>query len=171
MELRGRCRLGKGEPYLGFRREYSRSCSNRRTSFANSYDYADTNPNCYDESGGVLTDPITDIAGSKSDLQGALAAVIGRYSEYSSNFNFGADGNLLPAGAGVARNFASEEYEMYAQDTWHVRRDLTLTFGLHYNLDRPVYETNGLEVSLPPASPQSLTGGLLPQRRAFRTTS
>ena len=91
----------------------------------------------------MLTDPITNIAGSESDLQGALAAVIGRYSYYSSSFNFGANGNLLPAGSGVGRDWADEEYEMFAQDTWHIRRDLTLTLGLHYNLDRPVYEPMG----------------------------
>ena len=40
---------------------------------------------------------------------------------------------------------------MYAQDTWHIRRDLTLTLGLHYNLDRPVYEANGVEVKPSPS--------------------
>ena len=124
---------------------------NRQTSFAGSYDTATINPTWYDESGGVLTDPITNIAGSESDLQGALAAVIGRYSYYSSSFNFGANGNLLPAGSGVGRDWADEEYEMFAQDTWHIRRDLTLTLGLHYNLDRPVYEANGLEVKPSPS--------------------
>ncbi len=124
---------------------------NRRTSFAGSYDTARINPTWYDESGGVLTDPITDIEGSQSDLQGAIAAVIGRYSYYSSSFNFGPDGNLLPAGSGVTRDWADEEYEMYAQDTWRIRRDLTLTLGLHYSLDRPIYETNGLEVRPSPS--------------------
>ena len=98
-----------------------------------------------------MTAPFTDIAGSESDLQGALAAVIGRYSYYKGTFNFGPDGNLLPAGAAVGRNFATEEYEMYAQDTWRIRPDFTLTLGLRYSLDRPVYEANGLEVKPTPA--------------------
>jgi hypothetical protein len=127
-----------------------RTVRNRRSSYTNSYDYAATNPTYYDESGAVLSEPFSDIVGSESDLQGALAAVIGRYSIYSSNFNFNADGNLLPAGAAVSRNFATEEYEMYAQDTWHARRNLTFTFGLRYSLDRPVYEKNGLEVKPSP---------------------
>lgn len=100
---------------------------------------------CMMNPGGV-TDPIPDIEGSKSDLQGALAAVIGRYSYYNSSFNFGSDGSLLPAGAGVMRDWADEEYEMYAQDTWRLRPNLTLTLGLHYSLDRPIYESNGMEV-------------------------
>jgi len=79
---------------------------NRQTSFAGSFDTATINPNWYDESGGVLTDPITNLQGSEADLQGALAAVIGRYSYYSSSFNFGPGGNLLTAGSGVGRNWA-----------------------------------------------------------------
>jgi hypothetical protein len=127
-----------------------RTVRNRRTSYAGSYDSANTNPTWYDESGEVLTDPFTDIEGSKSDLQGALAAVIGRFSDYSSSFNFGSKGEMLPAGSGVARNWANEEFEMYAQDTWRIRRNFTLTLGLRYSLDRPVYEANGLEVKPTP---------------------
>jgi hypothetical protein len=119
---------------------------NQRVSYANSYDRAITNPSFYDASGAVLTDPIKDISGSKSNLQAALTAVIGRYSQYSGNFNFGPDGSVLAAGTGVGRDFATEEYEMYAQDSWRVRNDLTLTLGLRYSLYRPVYEANGLEV-------------------------
>jgi hypothetical protein len=123
---------------------------NKRRSFANSYDEAATNPSWYEQSGGVLTAPFTDIAGNPSDLQGALAAVIGRYSSYQGNFNFDAVGGLQPEGTGVSRNFATEEYEMYAQDTWRVRPDFTLSFGLRYSLDRPIYEANGLEVTPTP---------------------
>ena len=120
---------------------------NRRTSFANSYDSASTNPFFLEGCGVILTNPFPDIAGGLSDVQNAIAAVLGRYAQYSSSFNFGADQNLMPAGVGVRRTFASEQYEMYAQDAWRVQRDLTLTFGLRYSLDRPVYETNGLEVT------------------------
>ena len=127
-----------------------RIVSNQRSSLASSFDEANTNPTWYDESGAVLTAPFDDIAGSESDLQGAIAAIIGRYSYYSGKFNFGPEGNLLPAGAAVDRNFATEEYEMYAQDTWRLRPDLTLTLGLRYSLDRPVYESNGLEVKPAP---------------------
>ncbi len=127
-----------------------RTIRNKRRSFANSYDEAVTNPSWYEESGAVLTNPFTDIAGNPSDLQGALAAVIGRYSSYQGNFNFDSDGRLQPEGKGVSRNFATEEYEMYAQDTWRVRSNFTITFGLRYSFDRPIYETNGLEVKPTP---------------------
>jgi hypothetical protein len=119
---------------------------NRRASYEQSYDYANTSPPMYADAGGVLTAPFTDIAGSESDLQAAIAAVIGRFSVYASTFNFGPDGSLLPAGTASNRDFATEEYEMYGQDTWHLRPNFTFTLGLRYSLERPVYEVNGLEV-------------------------
>lgn len=120
---------------------------NNRTSFSNSYDAAITNPSFYDQSGAVLNVAIPDIAGSRSSAQAALTAVIGRYSQYSGNFNFGADGSVLPQGVGVPRVFATEEYDFYAQDTWRLRPNLTLTAGLRYGVNTPVYEANGLQVT------------------------
>jgi hypothetical protein len=80
-----------------------------------------------------------------------MTAVIGRFSSYSGNYNFDASGNPIPWGEGILRDFATEEYEFYAQDTWRVRRDLTLTLGLRYSLNTPVYERNGLEVKPSPS--------------------
>jgi hypothetical protein len=134
---------------------------NQRTSFANSFDSAITNPSFYEASGAVLSDPITNISGSKSNFQSAICAVIGRYSQYSGNYNFGADGNILSSGTGVARTFGTEEYEFYGQDTWRVHPDLTLTLGLRYSLNTPVYETNGIQVK-----PNVSLGGYLDKRAA-----
>jgi hypothetical protein len=120
---------------------------NRRTTFANAFDDAIANPSFYDESGAVLSAPITDIAdGFDSPVKNAVSAVIGRFSQYSGNFNFAADGSLLPVGTGVGRNFATEEYDVYAQDVWKIRQNLTMTAGLRYGLSRPVYEATGLQV-------------------------
>jgi hypothetical protein len=75
----------------------------------------------------------------------AFAALIGRLSQYTANFNFGVDGKPLPAGAPKLRTFATEEYDVYGQDSWRMKHNLTLTLGLRYGLSRPVYETNGFE--------------------------
>ena len=123
-----------------------RTIRNQRTSFANSFDSAVTNPSFYDASGAVLTNPIPDILGSLSNVQAALTAVIGRYSQYAGNFNFNADGSLLALGTGVGREFATEEYEFYAQDLWRLTPALTITLGLRYSLNTPVYEADGLQV-------------------------
>ncbi|MEJ7615728.1 MAG: hypothetical protein WKF30_01845 [Pyrinomonadaceae bacterium] len=120
---------------------------NKRTSFESAYDDAIANPSFYEASGAVLSRPISGIAsGFASPVRAAVSAVLGRFSQYSANFNFDADGNLLPAGEGIGREFASEEYDFYAQDVWKASPNLTLTFGLRYGLSRPVYETNGLQV-------------------------
>ncbi len=120
---------------------------NERTSFANSFDSAVTNPSFYDLSGAVLSNPIADLSsGSRAGYQAGLTAIIGRYSQYSGQFNFARDGSVLPVGQGVLRNFGTEEYEFYAQDTWRIRRDLTLTFGVRYSLNTPVSEVNGMQV-------------------------
>lgn len=123
---------------------------NQRTSFANSYDFATANPSFYAASGAVLSNPIVqnyNVGGSfVSPIRTVMSALIGRFSQYSGNFNFGADGNVLPVGEGVSRNFNTEEYDWYVQDIWRVTPSLTLTFGLRYGLSRPVYEANGLQV-------------------------
>ncbi|MDX2032162.1 MAG: TonB-dependent receptor [Blastocatellia bacterium] len=127
---------------------------NSRTSFDNSYDFATTNPTYYDLSGDVLLVDETDnnpifrnvSSASNTSLRDSLAAVIGRFAQYGFGLNYDRDGNLLPAGTGAQRRFATEEYELYGQDSWRIRPNLTLTYGVRWTTSTPVYETNGLQV-------------------------
>ena len=52
----------------------------------------------------------------------------------------------MTAGTPSTRDFATQAYDWYGQETWKVRPNLTLTLGLRYSLERPVYETHGFEV-------------------------
>ncbi|HWS53717.1 MAG TPA: TonB-dependent receptor [Pyrinomonadaceae bacterium] len=126
---------------------------NNRTSFAGAFDEAVINPSWYDFSGAVLTrDSYGDNASLfpsvavRSDLRDALAAVIGRFSQYSANLTYDAGGQLQSAGAPTLRTFATEEYELYWQDSWRWRPNLTLTYGLRWSTGTPVYEKNGVQV-------------------------
>jgi hypothetical protein len=135
---------------------------NRRNSSASSFDQALTNPSFYESAGGVLLEPIEGIAdGFESPVQNAVAALIGRYSEYTASFNFDRDGSILPVGQGIGRTFATEEYDFYFQDTWKFSTSLTFTLGLRYGLGKPVYEANGLQVK-----PTVSLGDYFEQRKA-----
>jgi hypothetical protein len=145
-----------------------RLISNNRNAFSNSYDLLTTNPSYYENSGDVL---YLDSAGnnlfpnlaSKSNVntRDAVAAVIGRLSQYSANLVYDRTGKVQPAGTGVARNFKTEEYEGYVQDSWRVRPTLTVTAGVRWSTSTPVYEAAGYQVA-----PTTSLGDFFDQRVA-----
>ena len=75
----------------------------------------------------------------------AYTFLLGRFGSIASNFNNGQDLQPLPQGTGHTRNYRYNETEVYFQDTWRMRDDLTLTYGLRYQYYSVPYETNGLE--------------------------
>lgn len=130
---------------------------NRRSDETPIHDNAVINRSFFAGSGNVLTNPILQannpntgnnytIASSYIlSTRDAMAAVLGRYSQYSFNSNFDLSGTPLAAGVPVIRKFATEEYDVYIQDTWRMSQSLTLTMGLRYGLSRPVYEQQGYQ--------------------------
>ncbi len=130
-----------------------RLISNNRNAYSLSYDVLSTNPSGYQASGDVL---ILDSAGnnifsnlaSKSavNTRDALAAVIGRFSQYTANLVYDRAGKVQPVGTAVARTFSTQEYEGYFQDSWRIRKNLTINAGLRWSTSTPVYEANGFEV-------------------------
>ncbi len=133
-----------------------RLIKNTRNSFANSFDFLQTNPSGYNASGAVLTTAGADATGgpifanvapsSLGPLRNALTAVIGRFSGYTANFLYDQDGKLLPVGASSDRTFATQEYDFYAQDTWRFRPNVTILYGMRYSTSTPVYEVNGFQI-------------------------
>jgi Carboxypeptidase regulatory-like domain len=134
----------RGNHTIGFGANV-RLIRNNRNSLGASFDDAIINPSFYNASGAVITDPFSDFE-SSSDLRDALASVIGRYSQYSANLVYDAGGQLQPVGTATDRSFATEEYEGYVQDSWRMRPNFTLNYGVRWSTSTPVYERNGLQV-------------------------
>ncbi len=132
---------------------------NNRENFGNSFDNGITNQSFYAGSGNVVSNPInawlphlrglpvgTTIASANvTNTRHAFAALLGRLSQYTANFNFNVDGTPLGINDPVIRSFATEEFDVYAQDVWKLRDNFTLSYGLRYGLSRPVYERNGFQ--------------------------
>ena len=88
-----------------------------------------------------------DVASSSvGPLRNSLSAVLGRFSGYTANFLYDPSGQLLPAGTSSDRTFATQEFDLYFQDTWRYRQNLTFNYGLRWSTSTPVYEVNGFEI-------------------------
>ena len=91
---------------------------NHRDSFANSFDSAIINPSNFDASGSSLNEPLTDLSSQTAllDIRSAVAAVLGRVSQYQANAIYGADGKILAPGSPATRSLATQEYDFYGQE-------------------------------------------------------
>ncbi len=132
-----------------------RMIKNTRTNFARSFDNGITNPSAMASNVArtVINQYITAQTGATRSVasawdvpaQGAIVALFGRLTGYGANFNFDTAGQLLAANTGILREFKTEEYDFYVQDSWKARPNLTITLGVRYGLSVPVYETQGYE--------------------------
>ena len=118
---------------------------NERLNFANSFSSALINK-AWLASNGPLRPPL--IADTAADH--AMSALLGLVTQVTARYNLDIqDGKLvtLAQGAPIKRRYAADEYEFYGQDSWRVKPNLTVTYGLRYGLYSPPWETNGLQVA------------------------
>jgi Carboxypeptidase regulatory-like domain/TonB-dependent Receptor Plug Domain/TonB dependent receptor len=100
-----------------------------------------------------------------SDINGSSVALgewdtlfplaLGRISSFTAGFNFDKAGNPIPQGTIPIRDYHATEYEFFAQDTWNIRSDLTVTYGLRWEFHNPLTEVNGFE-AIPNQSAESV---------------
>lgn len=80
-----------------------------------------------------------------------LIGMMGIVSEDNAQYNYYVNANhtgtTLAQGAPVQRNWDSDEYDFYAQDSWKILPTFTFNYGLRYELMSPVWEANGQQVT------------------------
>ena len=86
-------------------------------------------------------------AAGQAGYADAWLNILGVLSHSTQRANYDRQGNPQAPGTPVARTLGSDEYEVYLQDSWQIRPNLTITGGLRYSLYSPPYEVNGLQVA------------------------
>jgi hypothetical protein len=77
----------------------------------------------------------------------AMAALAGLIPQVDANYELNKNLERIPQGQLVPRHFRDHEYEMYAQDQWRMNPNLTVTYGVRYDILEPPYETTGTQVA------------------------
>jgi hypothetical protein len=84
---------------------------------------------------------------SPQNVGDAVIAATGSVSQFSEDIQFDIQGNKLPSGLPFVRNFLLQEDELYLQDSWKLKANLFVVLGIHYGVQTPPYEKNGLQVN------------------------
>lgn len=75
----------------------------------------------------------------------AYAFLLGRIADVSAGFNYNASGQAYPQLTGDQRFYRYYQTQLYAQDSWKIRPNLNIIYGVSYQNFSVPYETRGLE--------------------------
>jgi len=75
----------------------------------------------------------------------AFALALAPYSAVGATFNYNAQGTAFPQGSGQTRTYRYDETELYFGDTWKVKPNLTLSYGVRWVNYSVPYEVHGIE--------------------------
>ncbi|HET9410116.1 MAG TPA: TonB-dependent receptor [Candidatus Sulfotelmatobacter sp.] len=145
----------KGKHSLQFGANF-RIINDGRIGNADSFNFGQTNVSWLDNAGIANTGssldpaafgfvPVSSDFGQSYDLP--VAALTGIVPFAQGDYNQDKNGTQIPNGSFITRNFRAHEGEMYAQDAFRVKPNLTLTFGLRYTLLQPPYESHGNQIA------------------------
>lgn len=133
-----------------------RMIQNNTSNDTSSFNGADTNPSYLSAKGEP--DPTTlgtnfpaVAPGYGTSFDYAYATIIGDVAERNAVANYvvksPTSASLLADGSFVARHFKANELEYFVQDSWRVRSNVTLTFGLRHTILQTPWETKGQEIA------------------------
>jgi hypothetical protein len=105
-----------------------------------SLDPMNVTPQPFGHAGLLLPEPLT-----ATQYDRPLLALFGMISDVVANYNVDKNGNPQNQGDPVKRNYGLNSYEFYGQDTWRIKPNLTLSYGLRWSLFPPPWETNGFQ--------------------------
>jgi hypothetical protein len=127
-----------------------RGITNENGTDANSFDGASTNEQYANTSDLPLPGNIASSFASDSWMYayGNLVGVVPEiYKVYNYKITSPTSGSALPDGSFVNRDYRTNEFEYFLQDTWHPRSNLTVTVGLRHTILQTPYETHGQQIS------------------------
>ncbi len=131
-----------------------RMVQNNTSNNTNSFNGASTNPSYLNAKDAP--DPTTIGLPAVSDgfgtsFNNAYATIVGDVAEQDSSNNYVVNGltsaTLLPDGSFISRHFKANELEYFVQDSWRVKPNLTITFGLRHTILQTPYETKGQQIA------------------------
>ncbi|MGB6687867.1 MAG: TonB-dependent receptor [Terracidiphilus sp.] len=131
-----------------------RLIDNNTSNDTGSFNGANTNPSYLSQK--EVPDPTTIglpavSSGFSTQFNQAYATIVGDIGERDESNNYNVTSataaSLLPDGAFISRHFRANEFEYFLQDSWRIRPNLTLTYGLRHTILQTPYETTGQEIA------------------------
>lgn len=82
----------------------------------------------------------------RNNYDGALMDLVGIVDEGDAVYNYDKNGNPLAQGTPVVRQYKWNEFDFYGQDSWRIRKSLTITAGLKWSYLQVPTEIHGSQV-------------------------
>jgi hypothetical protein len=146
----------KGRHSLSFGANW-RLIMNNTSNDTNSFNGADTNPSYLSATGRPTSEVLAATLGlpaigqNETSFDEMYATIVGDVAERDGSANYvvntSTSASVVADGAFVTRHFKSNEFEYFLQDSWRIRPNLTVTFGLRHSILQAPYETKGQEIA------------------------